>query len=147
VSLAYVSEHGEEGYPGRLDVRVTYRVTGPSELSVSFEAGTDRPTIVNLTNHSFFNLEGATSGANILDHQLTLASDQFLAIDPTAIPLPGPPRTVVGTPFDFHTAPPVGGRIRYNDQQLRHGKGYDHNFCLARDGALHLAARLEAPKS
>jgi aldose 1-epimerase len=147
VSLAYVSEHGEEGYPGRLDVRVIYRVTGSTELSVSFESRTDRPTIINLTNHSFFNLEGAASGVNILDHRLTLASDHFLAIDPTAIPLPGPPRAVVGTPFDFHTATPVGARIRDNDQQLRHGKGYDHNFCLARDGALRLAARLEAPLS
>jgi len=147
VSLVYVSEHGEEGYPGRLDVRVTYRVSGSAELSVSFEARTDRPTIINLTNHSFFNLEGATSGANILDHRLTLASDQFLAIDPTAIPLPGPLRTVMGTPFDFRMATPVGARIRDNDQQLRHGKGYDHNFCLERDGALRLAARLEAPLS
>jgi aldose 1-epimerase len=147
VSLAYVSEHGEEGYPGRLDVRVTYRVSGSAELSVSFEARTDRPTIANLTNHSFFNLEGATSGANILDHRLTLASDQFLAIDPTAIPLPGPPRSVVGTPFDFRVTTPVGARIRDNHQQLRHGKGYDHNFCLARDGVLRLAARLEAPLS
>jgi aldose 1-epimerase len=147
VSLTYVSEHGEEGYPGRLDVRLTFRITGPAELSVSFEARTDRPTIVNLTNHSFFNLEGATSGANILDHRLTLASDQYLAIDPIAIPLPGPPVAVEGTPFDFRVATPVGERIRGNDQQLRHGKGYDHNFCLARDGALRLAARLEAPRS
>ena len=68
VTLAYVSADGEEGYPGRLDVRVTYRLTGPSELSISFEARTDRPTIVNLTNHSFFNLEGAALGADILEH-------------------------------------------------------------------------------
>jgi aldose 1-epimerase len=145
VTLTYVSEHGEESYPGQLDVRVTYRVTGPTELSVSFEAKCDRPTIVNLTNHSFFNLEGATSGRPILDHKLMVAADQFLAIDPTAIPLPGPPRSVTGTPFDFRSATPVGARIRQNDQQLRHGKGYDHTFCFARDGKLRLAARLEAP--
>ena len=147
VTLAYVGEHGEEGYPGRLDVRLTYRVTGPSELSVNFEAKADRPTIVNLTNHSFFNLEGATSGADILNHRLMVAADHFLAIDPTAIPLPGPPRSVAGTPFDFHNLTPVGARIRHNDQQLRHGKGYDHTFCFERDGKLRLAARVEAPLS
>jgi aldose 1-epimerase len=147
VTLAYASADGEEGYPGRLDVRVTYRVTGPCELSISFASKTDRPTIVNLTNHSFFNLEGAASGADILDHRLTVAADRFLAIDPDAIPLPEPPRAVAGTPFDFRSATAVGARIRHDDEQLRHGKGYDHNFCL--DGAreLRLAARLEAPRS
>ncbi|MEY9799946.1 galactose mutarotase-like enzyme [Bradyrhizobium ottawaense] len=104
VTLTYVSPHGEENYPGQLDVRLTYRVTGPTELSLSMEARTDRPTIVNLTNHSFFNLEGATSGTPILDHRLTVAAEHFLAIDPTAIPLPGPPRAVAGTPFDFRGA-------------------------------------------
>jgi aldose 1-epimerase len=147
VTLAYVSGHGEEGYPGRLEVRLTYRVTGPAELSVNFEAKADRPTIVNLTNHSFFNLEGATSGADILDHRLMVAADHFLAIDPTAIPLPGPPRAAAGTPFDFRNPTPVGARIRQNDQQLRHGKGYDHTFCFERDGKLRLAARVEAPLS
>jgi aldose 1-epimerase len=147
VTLAYTSAHGEEGYPGRLAVRVTYRLTGPTELSLIFEAETDRPTIANLTNHSFFNLDGATSGADILGHRLTVAADHFLAIDPTAIPLPEPPRSVEGTPFDFRVATPVGARIRRSDQQLRHGKGYDHTFCFARDGALRLAARLEAPRS
>ena len=147
VALTYVSPHGEENYPGRLDVRATYRVTGPEELSVTFEARTDRTTIVNLTNHSFFNLEGATSGVDILDHRLMVASEHFLAIDPTAIPLPEPPRSVAGTPFDFRTATAIGARIRENDPQLRHGKGYDHTFCFARDGAVRLAARLEAPLS
>lgn len=147
VTLAYTSTHGEEGYPGRLDVRVAYRVTGPAELSVGFEARTDRPTIVNLTNHSFFNLEGAASGMDVLDHRIAVAADHFLAIDPSAIPLPGPPRAVAGTPFDFRSVTPVGARIRENDAQLRHGKGYDHNFCFAHDGKLRLAARLEAPRS
>ena len=77
VTLAYVSADGEEGYPAQLDVRVTYRLTGPSELSISFAARADRPTIVNLTNHSFFNLEGAASGAGILDHRLTIAGRSF----------------------------------------------------------------------
>jgi aldose 1-epimerase len=147
VTLTYTSEHGEEGYPGRLDVRLTYQVTGPAELSVSMEARSDRPTIVNLTNHSFFNLEGATSGTPILDHKLMVAADHFLAIDPSAIPLLGPPRAVAGTPFDFRQATSIGLRIRQNDQQLRNGKGYDHTFCLPRDGSLRLAARVEAPRS
>jgi aldose 1-epimerase len=128
-------------------VQLTYRVTGPAELSLIMEARTDRPTIVNLTNHSFFNLEGATSGTPILDHRLMVAAEQFLAIDPTAIPLPEPPRAVAGTPFDFRDARPVGERIRESDQQLRNGRGYDHTYCLARDGKLALAARLEAPRS
>jgi aldose 1-epimerase len=147
VTLSYVSADGEENYPGRLEVRLTYRVTGPTELSLTMEARTDRPTIVNLTNHSFFNLEGATSGTPILDHRLMVAAEHFLAIDPSAIPLPQPPRAVAGTPFDFRSARPVGERIRENDQQLRNGKGYDHTFCLGREGRLGLAARLEAPRS
>lgn len=147
VTLTYVSPHGEENYPGKLDVRVTYRITGPTELSLLMEARTDRPTIVNLTNHSFFNLEGATSGTSILDHSLMVAAEQFLAIDPTAIPLPEPPRSVAGTPFDFRNPRPVGERIRESDPQLRNGRGYDHTYCLGRDGKLALAARLEAPLS
>jgi aldose 1-epimerase len=147
VTLAYVSADGEEGYPGRLDVRVSYRLTGPCELTISFSAQTDRPTIVNLTNHSFFNLEGAASRADVLDHRLTLAADRFLAIDPDAIPLPEPPRTVAGTPFDFRKAVAVGARIRHDDTQLRHGSGYDHNFCLEGAGDVRFAARLEAPRS
>ncbi|MBR0773354.1 galactose mutarotase [Bradyrhizobium diazoefficiens] len=147
VTLTYTSPDGEENYPGRLDVRLTYRVTGPTELSLTMEARTDRPTIVNLTNHSFFNLEGATSGTPILDHKLMVAAEHFLAIDPTAIPLPGPPRAVAGTPFDFRDARPVGERIRQSDQQLQNGRGYDHTYCLGRDGRLALAARLEAPRS
>jgi aldose 1-epimerase len=147
VTLSYVSADGEEGFPGRLDARVSWQLTGPAELSLTLSARTDRPTIVNLTNHSFFNLEGALSAGGILDHRLTIAADRFLAIDPTAIPLPGPPRPVAGTPFDFRQPTAVGAQIRQNDEQLRNGRGYDHNFCLDNGGALQLAARLEAPRS
>jgi aldose 1-epimerase len=147
VMLRYVSAHGEEGYPGRLDVCVTYRLTGPAELSLTFVARTDRHTIVNLTNHSFFNLEGGASGGDILDHRLTVAADRFLAIAPDAIPLPELPRTVAGTPFDFRNPSTIGARIRDADTQLRHGRGYDHNFCLDNGRELKLAARLEAPRS
>ncbi|PAY07514.1 galactose-1-epimerase [Bradyrhizobium sp. UFLA03-84] len=141
------SPHGEEGYPGTLQTRVTYCVRAPMELSVTYEATSDRPTYLNLTNHSFFNLDGARSGRQILDHRLTIASDHFLAVDATAIPLPGPPRPVDGTPFDFRKPTVIGARIRMNDEQLRLGRGYDHNFCLASGTGLHFAARLEAPHS
>jgi aldose 1-epimerase len=147
VTLSYVSADGEENYPGTLDASLTYRITGPHELSFAFTARTDRPTIINLTNHSFFNLEGAASGHDILDHRLTLFADHFLAIDPAAIPLAEAPRAVAGTPFDFRNASAIGARIRQRDQQLMHGKGYDHNFCLPNDRALKLAARVEAPHS
>jgi aldose 1-epimerase len=147
VTLAYTSPHGEEGYPGQLDVHLTYRLTGPAELSLDFTAKSDRSTIVNLTNHSFFNFEGLEADHDILDHRLTVAADYFLAIAPTAIPLPEPPRAVAGTPFDFRQTTPIGARIRHHDQQLRHGKGYDHTFCLDNRRALNLAARLEAPRS
>ncbi|WLA81508.1 aldose epimerase family protein [Bradyrhizobium elkanii] len=145
--LARESPHGEEGYPGNLQTRVTYSVRSPMELSVTYEATTDRPTCLNLTNHSFFNLEGARSGMQILDHRLMIVSDHFLAVDATAIPLHQPPRPVDGTPFDFRKPTAIGARIRMNDEQLRLGRGYDHNFCLASGTGLRLAARLEAPHS
>jgi aldose 1-epimerase len=147
VTLAHSSADGEESYPGRLDVRLTYRLTGPAELSLTFTAEADRPTVCNLTNHTFFNLDGATSGETILDHRLTVTADHFLAIDPGAIPLREPPRGVAGTPFDFRAATAIGARIRNDDMQLRHGRGYDHNFCLDGARTLRLAARLEAPRS
>lgn len=147
VTLTYTSADGEEGYPGRLDVRLTWRLTGPTELSLDFAARTDRPTVVNLTHHSFFNLDGASCDHGILDHLLTVAADRFLAIDAGAIPLPGPPRAVTGTPFDFRHASPVGVRIGEDDLQLRHGRGYDHTFCLHSGGTPGLAARLESPRS
>ena len=147
VTLSYVSADGEEGFPGRLEVSVAWRLTGPTELSLSVAARTDRATLVNLTNHSFFNLEGVLAGSNILDHRLMIAADRFLAIDPTAIPLAGPPRAVAGTPFDFRQATAIGARIRDNDEQLKNARGYDHNFCLENGGTLQFAARLEAPRS
>jgi aldose 1-epimerase len=147
VVLSYVSADGECGYPGRLDVRVIYRLTGPMELSMTYEATTDRPTVVNMTNHTFFNLNGALSGQNILDHHLKIPADHFLAVDATAIPLPAPPASVDGTPFDFRQLTAVGARIRDNHEQVRLGRGYDHNYCLLPGDGVRLAARLEAPQS
>jgi len=147
VVLTHVSADGECGYPGRLDVRVIYRLTGPMELSMTYEATTDRPAVVNMTNHTFFNLSGATSGQSILDHRLMVPADHFLAVDATAIPLPGPPASVEGTPFDFRQSTAIGARIRDNHEQVRLGRGYDHNYCLPAGDGVRLAARLEAPQT
>jgi aldose 1-epimerase len=152
VALSYTSPDGEGGFPGQVEAHAIYRLSGPSELSLTFEAVTDRPTIVNLTNHSFFNLNGALSGLDILDHRLMIPAGHYLAIDGASIPLPGPPRPVDGTPFDFRHATAIGARIRSDHEQLRVGRGYDHNFCLHGFGETHsngarLAARVESPRS
>ncbi|MGJ4895629.1 MULTISPECIES: aldose epimerase family protein [unclassified Bradyrhizobium] len=147
VTMLYVSPDGEANYPGRLDVRVTYQLTGPMELAVSFSARTTRTTVVNLTNHSFFNLDGLAAGSDILDHRLTVEADHYLAIDETAIPLEGPPHAVAGTPFDFREPHAVGARIRADDPQIKCGRGYDHNFCLRQQAGVRLAARLASPRS
>jgi len=145
--LSYASADGEGGFPGRLEARVIYRISGPSELSVTFEATSHLPTLVNLTNHSFFNLDGARSGTDILGHSLQIVAEHYLAVDDGAIPLPGPPRSVEGTPFDFRAPHIIGARIRQDDEQLRRGRGYDHNFCLTPGGGVRLAARVESSRS
>ncbi|MFC5460428.1 aldose epimerase family protein [Massilia niabensis] len=124
--LAYRSLDGEQGYPGNLDVVVTYTLTGDNELVVRFRAVTDKPTPVNLTQHSYFNLAGQ---GDILDHVLSIDADAFVAIDAESIPLAAL-SPVTGTPFDFRTPRPIGERIGQPDKQLRHGLGYDHNFAL-----------------
>lgn len=141
------SADGEGGFPGQLEARVIYRVTGPMDLAVTFEATTDRPTMVNLTNHSFFNLDGALSERQILDHRIRIAADHVLATDATSIPLPGPPHPVAETPFDFRQMQGIGARIRTDHEQLRRGRGYDHNYCLMTGGGVRLAVRVESPHS
>ena len=148
VTLTYLSADGEEGYPGSLATTLTYSLSGDTELSVAFSAVTDKPTVVNLTNHSFFNLAGVDGGSGILDHHITIAADSYLPVGSTGIPL-GAPANVEATPFDFRTAHRVGARIGDDDAQLHLRKGYDHNFCL-RGGVAReprLAARLEDPSS
>lgn len=148
VTLVRVSPDGEGGFPGTLLVRATYALTGPQELTISFEAVTDRPTMVNLSHHGFFNLAGVETGGNILDHVLTLHADDYLPVDERTIPL-GAPAPVIGTPFDFRTPRAIGERIREAHEQLRLGHGYDHNFCLPNGHAdtPRLAARVEHPAS
>jgi len=148
VTLSLVSPAGEEGYPGTLTTSVTYTLTGARELTIAFTATTDAATVVNLTHHGFFNLGGVENGDDVLDHVLTLHADHYLPVDATAIPL-GAPAMVEGTPFDFHEPQAIGARIRQVDEQLRLGRGYDHNFCLpgGRTDAPRLAARVKHPAS
>jgi aldose 1-epimerase len=147
LTLAYVSPDGEEGYPGALKTDITYRVSG-TELSIEFSAVTDKPTVVNLTNHSFFNLAGVESDGGILDHQVMIAADSYLPVSPAGIPLDAPGK-VEATPFDFRKLHPVGARLRDAYEQVLLRQGYDHNFCL-RGGATsepRFAARVEDPRS
>ena len=149
VRLRYTSPDGEEGYPGTLAVRVTYTLTPRDELVVDYEATTDRATPVNLSQHTYFNLHGAGRGT-ILDHLLTLDASAFTPVDSTLIPT-GEIAPVAGTPFDFRAATAIGARIDGPHQQLRVGRGYDHNWVLDRAGrgAMELAhaARVVDPAS
>lgn len=144
--LVYASTHGEEGYPGNVGVTVTYTVTAENALRIEYHATTDRPTPVNLTNHSYFNLRGEGNGT-ILEHQLSVNAPSYTPVNPGLIPT-GALAPVSGTPFDFTSPHSVGERIDANDEQLRHAGGYDHNWVLSREHAgLSLAARAYEPES
>jgi aldose 1-epimerase len=146
LELRYVSPDGEEGFPGTVTVTAVYTLTDRNTFETEFTATTDKDTVVNLTQHSYFNLKGAGEG-DILDHRLMIPAAKYTPIDAKSIPL-GDLAPVPGTPFDFNQMTPIGARIGADDQQLKNGKGYDHNFVVAGwqpGGAIRLMARVEEP--
>lgn len=145
VELTYLSKDGEEGYPGNLSVTVRYILTA-ADLKIEYSAATDKPTVLNLTNHSYFNLSGQGNGT-ILQEQLKLNASRFTPVDATLIPT-GELKSVVGTPFDFLKPHAVGERINTDDEQIRLGHGYDHNFVIDGGGKdLTQAAEVYDPAS
>jgi aldose 1-epimerase len=146
LELTYTSPDGEMGFPGTLKVKVTYTLPrDKNEIRIDYSATTDKDTVLNLTNHSYFNLTGAVT-QEILNHQLTLRAPEFTPVDSTLIPT-GELRKVSGSPFDFTKAIAIGARINQDDEQLKFGKGYDHNWVLekAKPGTLRPAAEVFEP--
>jgi aldose 1-epimerase len=145
LELSYLSKDGEEGFPGNLKVSVIYTLTDANALQIEYSATTDKKTVVNLTNHSYFNLAGAGSG-DILGHILEIEADKFTPVDAGLIPT-GELRDLAGTPFDFRKPTAIGARIDQDEEQLKLGGGYDHNFVLRRSNQLEesLAARVVEP--
>lgn len=144
LELRYVSKDGEEGYPGTLSVTAVYTLTDDNALKLEYTATTDKDTVVNLTQHSYFNLSGK---GDILNHLVMIRADKFTPVDETLIPT-GELRPVEGTPFDFRKPTAIGARINQDDQQLKFGGGYDHNWIINKPlGKLGLAARVYDPAS
>jgi len=141
IELTHVSPDGDEGFPGTLTATVVYTWTDANGLRIDYTATTDKPTVVNLTNHAYFNLSSGAA-STILDHELMLAADHFTPVDKGLIPT-GEIRPVKGTPFDFTTSGKIGQHIDATDEQIQFGGGYDHNFVLnGKAGTMRMAARV-----
>lgn len=146
VVFKYVSADGEEGYPGTLTAQVTYTWTDDHELRIDYEATTDKPTVINLTNHSYFNLKDG-GASPVLDHELMIDADRYTPVDETSIPT-GELAALKGTPLDFRQSTAIGARIGDDHEQLRFGAGYDHNYVLNQESeGLALAATVYEPES
>lgn len=147
LTFSYLSKDGEEGYPGNLNVKMTYELTDDNEFKITHTATTDKKTVLNLTHHSFFNLHGAGNGM-INDHELMINADKFTPVNEVLIPT-GEQLAVAGTPMDFQKPAPIGERVNADYEQLKFGHGYDHNWILKRktDHDLELAATVYEPQS
>ena len=144
LKLTYTSKDWEEGFPGNLSCTVTYTLTNKNCLKIEYAAETDKPTVVNLTHHSYFNLKDA-GASDILGHELMIKASKFTPVDQGLIPT-GELRAVAGTPFDFNKPTAIGARVGNDDEQLKFGRGYDHNWVLDRQGKdLELVASVYEP--
>ena len=144
LELRYLSKDGEEGYPGNLSVTAVYTLTADNGLRLDYTATTDKDTVINLSQHSYFNLAGS---GDVLNHEVMIAADKFTPVDATMIPT-GELRPVKGTPLDFTKPMKIGARLNADDEQIKLGSGYDHNYVLDKPaGKLALAARIFEPTS
>jgi aldose 1-epimerase len=146
IDFSYISPDGEEGFPGEVKINVNYSVTADNEFKITYKATVDKPTVLNLSNHAFFNLKGE-AGGTITDHVLSINASNTTPVDSLLIP-DGRIAPVDGTPFDFRTGTTIGDRIDRDEEQLKNGLGYDHNWVLDnKAGGVELAASLYEPQS